>query len=330
MGANHGAQTILGRSAARNLRWREPCTGDCPVCYMRSRAEFAFVLVLVGCNSILNNDEPELVPIDPDGALSGEAAPRDDADGDVARDGSTIDPMREASDDPTDGGAGSGSGGTGGERGTGGGGAGGRTDAAAGADVRDPPADSAGDARSDVGPRIDASGTLDGAFDAPADVEREACSPSPFTVFDATPAGTCGSVCNPFSALASDGAWTGLDCTGGGATLIDGVYVTACIGADFGSVANFDPVIVRAKSVANGCGTACSTECNTGDEMHVFYGSTRGSYQFAKTIALAPTFNDYPITLGLAARYVLVCRGGSGPGRDDVAVDSILSPAACR
>jgi hypothetical protein len=300
---------------------------------MRSLAGFAFVWVLVGCNSILSNDEPEFAPIDTDGALSGEAAPGDDADGQVARDGSTIDPMREASDDPTDGGAGgagSGSGGSGGERGTGGGGAGGRTDAAASVDARaPPPADSAGDARSDVGPRIDASGAVDGPFDAPADVQREACSPSPVTVFDATPAGTCGSVCNPFSALVSDGAWTGLDCTGGGATLIDGVYVTACIGADFGSVANLDPVIVRAKSVASACGTACSTECNTGDEMHVFYGSARGSYQFAKTIALAPTFNDYPITLGLVTRYVLVCRGGSGAHRDDVAVDSILRPAAC-
>ena len=32
---------------------------------------------------------------------------------------------------------------------------------------------------------------------------------------------------------------------------------------------------------------------------------------------------------GIAARYVLVCRDGSGPFRDDVAVDSIRSGRGC-
>jgi len=44
---------------------------------------------------------------------------------------------------------------------------------------------------------------------------------------------------------------------------------------------------------------------------------------------LVPTFNDYPVTLGVSARYVLVCRGGSGLFRDDVAVDSIRSGRGC-
>jgi hypothetical protein len=174
------------------------------------------------------------------------------------------------------------------------------------------------------------SGPRDAALESAAvDAAREACVSTPVTVFDATPAGTCGSVCTASNALASDGAWAGLDCTGGGFATIDGVDVTACIAADFGTVVNLDPVIVRARSIDNACGTACSTGCNTGDAMLVFYGSTLGVYQYATAVTLVATFNDYPVTLGIAARYVLICRNGSGQFRDDVAVDSIRSGRGC-
>jgi hypothetical protein len=292
---------------------------------MRSRAVLGFVLVLLGCNAILGNNDGEVAPVERDAADPGEGSVANGGSAGSA-DATANDPAPEAGDDRGADGAG-GSGGRGGGGALDGGSAGGNVvDASDAAQTDTAHDDSARDVHSDAAADVPAND----AFDASHDVPPEACSPTPVTIFDGTPAGTCGNICNPSSALASDGAWAGLDCTGGGATLIDSMNVTACIAADFGSVANLDPVIVRAKSVADACGTACSTYCNTGDEMLVFYGSTRGVYQFAKAIALAPTFNDYPITLGLAARYILVCRDGSGAFRDDVAVDSILSHGACR
>jgi hypothetical protein len=173
-------------------------------------------------------------------------------------------------------------------------------------------------------------GPRDAALESAAvDAAREACVPTPVTVFDATPAGTCGTACTASNALASDGAWAGLDCAGTGFSVIDGVNVTACIAADFGAVVNLDPVIVRARSIDNACGTACSTGCNTGDTMLVFYGSARGMYQYATAVTLVGTFNDYPVMLGVAARYVVICRDGSGAARDDIAVDSIRTGRGC-
>jgi hypothetical protein len=121
----------------------------------------------------------------------------------------------------------------------------------------------------------------------------------------------------------------GLDCTGGGTVLIDGMHVTSCIGADFGAVSDLDPVVIRMRTVANACGTAC-TMCGSAETALVFHGRERGIYEFAAEIALSPAFRDYPITLGLAARHVLVCRTGAGAFRDDVTVDSFVSHAACR
>jgi hypothetical protein len=110
---------------------------------------------------------------------------------------------------------------------------------------------------------------------------------------------------------------------------IDGRDVTACVGADFGASVNLDPIVVRMRSVANACGTACTTLCGTGRTVLVFYGQERGSYEFAEEIALTSAFRDYPITLRLASRYLLVCRDGSGAARDDLTIDSILSHAPC-
>jgi hypothetical protein len=153
----------------------------------------------------------------------------------------------------------------------------------------------------------------------------------PSAVFDATPAGTCGSVCNIARALVGDGVAAGLDCAGGGTVQIDAVHVTSCIGADFGASVTLDPLLLRMRSVASACGTACGgTNCGTGHTALVFFGQQRGIYEFAAEIPITPNFRDYSVTLGLAARYVLICRTGAGAFRDDVTVDSILSHASCR
>jgi hypothetical protein len=150
-------------------------------------------------------------------------------------------------------------------------------------------------------------------------------------VFDATPAGGCGATCNLSSALTTDGAAAGLDCEDPStAVLIDSINVTACVAADFGAVVNLDPVTIRARAVANACGRACTDEfCNTGNTMIVFYGNARGVYQWAREVLITRSFADYSLSVNVAARYVVVCRGGSGSHRDDVQVDSIRTGNAC-
>lgn len=156
-------------------------------------------------------------------------------------------------------------------------------------------------------------------------------SPTPTAAFDATPAGGCGATCNLSAALATDGAAASLDCDDpSSAVLIDSVYVTSCVAADFGAVVNLDPVTIRARAVANGCGRACDDGlCNTGDVMLAFYGTARGVYQWARDILITRSFADYMLNLNVAARYLVVCRGGSGASRDDVQIDSIRTGNAC-
>jgi hypothetical protein len=155
------------------------------------------------------------------------------------------------------------------------------------------------------------------------------CTPQTPTIFNATPAGTCGSVCNIDRARVPDGMFAGLECTGGGFVLIDGESVTACIGGDFGAVMDLDPLFIRIASTDNACGTPCTTRCETGRTALVFHGEERGSLRFAAKIAVEPTAQDFRITLGRRSRFVVVCRSGSGAHRDDISVDSIVSRAAC-
>lgn len=170
----------------------------------------------------------------------------------------------------------------------------------------------------------------DGPPARPPDTGSPVCAPKPpAMIFNATPPMTCGVACNPGNALAMDGRMAGLDCNGGGTALIDGKPVTGCVGADFGTVMNLDPVVVWAASVRSACGTACTTQCGTGDTALVFHGRVLGQYQFAAEIRVLDEATDYRIRTGATARYVLVCRGGSGSGRDDVAVDAIASRAGC-
>ena len=43
----------------------------------------------------------------------------------------------------------------------------------------------------------------------------------------------------------------------------------------------------------------------------------------------ANALSDVKVALGADARYVLVCRTGEGPTRDDIVVDSVRSEASC-
>ncbi len=153
----------------------------------------------------------------------------------------------------------------------------------------------------------------------------------PVAAFDATPAGTCGQVCRVPSALATDGVSAGLDCDGGGFVVIDSLPVTACIGLDFGEVRSLDPVVIRMASSPSACGTSCSGNgnCGSGHSAIVFYGQEKGVYELAEEIPVEPTLKDYRFSFRLAARYVIVCRNGSGPFRDDLVVDSVTSFGPC-
>jgi hypothetical protein len=142
-----------------------------------------------------------------------------------------------------------------------------------------------------------------------------------------------GDTCNADAAVIVDGTAAGLDTKAGAlATQIAGQYVTGCIGVDFGADLRRDVVSVRAGTSPKACDEACKPDptdgCGTVDEAHVFYGSDPD----AKDLAFADTIHlvgeallDYPVSIGHVARYVVVCRTGAGPGRDDVRVDGVVA-----
>ena len=152
------------------------------------------------------------------------------------------------------------------------------------------------------------------------------CPPAaPVSAFKATPSGASGDVCSLNAILATDDSDCGLDCPSAGAAALDGVSVTACVGVDFGGEFTLDPIIVRARTGHNACGTACvGADCDTGHSMHVFRGIAKGAYTYVATQQNMTNKNtDYAFNLGAPARFVVVCRSAWGPVRDDILVDSI-------
>jgi hypothetical protein len=166
---------------------------------------------------------------------------------------------------------------------------------------------------------------------------NDACAPkAPMDAYDATPSGGCGVACAPENVLIADGVnFAGLDCMGGGiGTSLASQPVTGCVGVDFGAITNLDPVVIRMKAVGNACGGNCytppgspTTQCGTGRVLDVFRGDQLGVYAFVQQIAVASTLSDVTVNLTVPARYVVACRSGAGPARDDVQIDAIWSTA---
>jgi hypothetical protein len=147
---------------------------------------------------------------------------------------------------------------------------------------------------------------------------------TPVLAFDASP--VSGNVCSLPNAIGQDGQVVGLDdATANSDGFIDSVDVTGCVGVDFGHIANFDPVTVRAGTVAMACTYGCTgAQCGTGHSMQVFRGTVAGTYRHFSTVNLtSQSLTDYVSSFGEMVRYVVVCRSAWSLDRDDVVVDSI-------
>lgn len=134
-----------------------------------------------------------------------------------------------------------------------------------------------------------------------------------------------GDSCEQTNILVEDGVIAGLERHNVGALdFIDGQEVAGCILVDFGELAVFDPIVVRAQPVADACGQPCGGGlCGTGHELSLFAGPTSAAltlvaYQTFGSSALA----NYSFTIG-PLRYVAVCRTSYSLDRDDVGVDVI-------
>jgi hypothetical protein len=149
-----------------------------------------------------------------------------------------------------------------------------------------------------------------------------ACPPMfPVTSFNAS--ANAANACNVTAIRANDRVEAGLDYYTVSAT-IDTHLVTGCVGADFGALSHLGHVTVRANSKPSACGAACTLAgCGTGDVFELFVGSTRGVYRYVGVFAITAIAADYTAVVNADARFVVVCRGGSGSGRDDVGVDSV-------
>ncbi len=141
-------------------------------------------------------------------------------------------------------------------------------------------------------------------------------------------AGNAADSCNVNGALAPDGDSAGLDYTLGGFTTIGGVQVAGCVGLDFGASRPLKSVLLKAGRVSSACGGACVPDiekgCGTDPKTEVFYGVAVEEFTHAATLFIeagAPSI--YPVAIEADARYVVVCRGNGGPGRDDITVDSV-------
>lgn len=154
---------------------------------------------------------------------------------------------------------------------------------------------------------------------------------TPVAVLNASLSGA-SDACSIDSVLVEDGNVAGLD---RGAPLACGVLWDSaegscgCIAIDLGAVQPVGQVNVVAVGTADACGTPCTTACNSGDEFALLSGTTEGTYTpFAHTNIDTAGLALYSTSLGLPARYIVVCRVSWGAERDDVAID--LLQAICQ
>lgn len=84
---------------------------------------------------------------------------------------------------------------------------------------------------------------------------------------------------------------------------------------------------VRLAASPSACSIACTTLCGTYDRATIFFAAlpVASAWTFAGHAELSSTLRDFqfPIPSDVNARYVIVCRTGSGGARDDVIVDAV-------
>lgn len=174
--------------------------------------------------------------------------------------------------------------------------------------------------------------------DPPRSCKSGKCCPprNPSAAAAATPASTTGApVCNPFRVAALDGQFATLTCVTCSYTSVQGLAVTSCLAADFGVVANLDPLVITARPDGGGdpaCQDICiGTGCDQGHYFYVFRSATSpdsGTWTPVTQVQM-DTLNakSYSVNVGAPTRYVIVCRGGAGKNAANVAIDAIESTA---
>jgi hypothetical protein len=141
--------------------------------------------------------------------------------------------------------------------------------------------------------------------------------------------GGSGKVCNASAATSKNGVGAGLDQPSGGATCQPafGYSASACLQLDFGASYTITQVIVTARYNHSSCGTTCNTAtavCDTNKNFQLYYKiGTSWVFVASQGNTMTKSYKDYPFTVSFGAQYLLVCRNGSGPGRDDVDVDTV-------
>ncbi len=170
----------------------------------------------------------------------------------------------------------------------------------------DAPSDAAGD-----GPRTD----------APAPAEQSPVSAS------VGPVAGGATVCDEDGIRARGGAAAGLarfDDTS--TTSIDGVTVSACVKADFGSVEAFSELLVVASASPSACGTMCMDPlCGTGRTIVWFTSADDVTYGPHGPLMPTGVFADFHVPTDAPYRYALVCRSTNAAARDQNLVDYVAA-----
>jgi hypothetical protein len=152
------------------------------------------------------------------------------------------------------------------------------------------------------------------------DVTATNCTCTPASTATA-PVGIVSNVCSQTSAIAEDSLGAGIAYDG--LAQVAGVHVTGCLQLDFDAVQAVDAVRLSGRGVPSVCGTSCTSPyCGTGNELILFTGETTDTYEYKGVVPLANgTFTPDQVSVDADAQYLLVCRTGSGPARNQIELD---------
>jgi hypothetical protein len=142
--------------------------------------------------------------------------------------------------------------------------------------------------------------------------------------------------CNAGAALAEDNRYAGLDhAPGAPMDLVDGRWVSGCVRFEFPlrpgwQLTNIEVTARPDRDVCSGLGAPCQPpQCGLGSSFLVFTSEraptlTGYTWRFANTVRVTtPNWAQYSVALSRPSPYIMVCRSGAGPGRDDIAIDVV-------
>lgn len=194
-----------------------------------------------------------------------------------------------------------------------------------------------GDGDSGVRPETSPDGTTS---DASADAEVadappvEPCTeggtraPVAVSLYPGSVSSTSG--CRMEQMLAVDGLFGGLDRAAGSSdTTLAGENITSCALFDFGTVHAVARVAVTLRAAASACNlspctTGTDSGCDTGQFTHIFVSTDAVEFEHAAYATFTRHAEVEEVAVKDATlRYVLVCRGATGPARDDIEIDGV-------